>query len=456
MDIKARPRHPRHPGSMMWPYHPDLLATPVPRYTSYPTAAEFGAEVGAADMVAALNTVAAEAPISLYLHVPFCRAICWYCGCNTGAANRADRLAAYVGRLGEEIDLIAGHLAGRGRVVHVAWGGGSPNAMTTAQFDALNARLADAFGLNGATQSVEIDPRAFTPAWADALARHNVDRVSLGVQTFAPHIQQAIGRIQPTESIERAMTRLRAAGVGSVNFDGRYGLPGPTARDLVETLATAIAMAPERLAVFGYAHVPHLIARQRRIDASALPDATARFAMAAAAHDRLTTAGYAAVGFDHFALPGDALAVAARAGTLARNFQGFTADPARVLIGMGASAISAFPGALLQNEKNSGRWHLMVGAGRLPISRGLKRGPRDRAIAAAIESLLCHGAADVADLPGAAAARARMEPFLARGLASWTDGRLTLAPDAQAYARGIAACLDPWRSQSAARFSSAV
>jgi len=440
----------------MWPYHPELLATPVPRYTSFPTAAEFGDDVGPADMAAALANVGADEPISLYLHVPYCREICWYCGCNTGAVNRPERLEGYLERLGAEIDRIAAALDGRGRVVHIAWGGGSPNAMSPAQFDRLCARLREAFATTGAAHSVEIDPRHFGWDWAEALARNGVNRVSLGVQTFSPRIQSAIGRIQPAEAIACAMGRLRASGVGSINFDLMYGLPGQTAEDLSETLDTALSMRPERLAVFGYAHVPHLIPRQRRIDDTALPDAQARFEMAWAAHKRLTEAGHVPVGFDHFALPHDPLALAATNGTLGRNFQGFTADPGRTVIGLGASAISAFPGALLQNEKNAGRWQLRLAGGGFATSRGIRRSARDRATGYAIESLLCRGEAEIAALADAAAVRARLAPFVDRGLATWTGGRLRLAEDALPYARGMAACLDPWRATSTVKFSSAV
>ena len=250
----------------MWPYHPDLLARPVPRYTSYPTAAEYGDHVGHADMAAALGTVGTDEILSLYLHIPYCRAICWYCGCNTGAANRTARLDAYLTRLHREIDLVAARLEGRGRIGRIALGGGSPNAIPPAAFAALVAHLRAAFASDSAILSLEIDPRGFDVDWASVIADTGVARVSLGVQTFDPALQAAIGRVQPGEDIIRAVTLLRAVGVGSINFDLRYGLPGQDEATLAATLDEAIALAPERLAVFGYAHVPHLIPRQRRID----------------------------------------------------------------------------------------------------------------------------------------------------------------------------------------------
>lgn len=440
----------------MWPYHPDLLARPVPRYTSYPTAAEFGDHVGHADMAAALGTVGTDEILSLYLHIPYCRAICWYCGCNTGAANRTARLDAYLTRLHREIDLVAARLEGRGRIGRIAFGGGSPNAIPPAAFAALVAHLRAAFASDSAILSLEIDPRGFDVDWASVIADTGVARVSLGVQTFDPALQAAIGRVQPGEDIIRAVTLLRAVGVGSINFDLMYGLPGQDEATLAATLDEAIALAPERLAVFGYAHVPHLIPRQRRIDARALPDPAARFVQAALAHDRLTQAGYRAVGFDHFAQAHDPLARAAANGTLHRNFQGFTDDPADIVIGLGASAISAFPDRLLQNAKSAGAWHQAIGAGRFATTRGIHRSPLDQRRGQAIAALLCHGVANLDGLPERGAIRGRLHRFEQVGLVAWDGARLRLAADALPYARSIAAAFDARRNEEDMRFSHAV
>jgi len=440
----------------MWPYHPELLARPVPRYTSYPTAAEFGNEVGHDDMVAALDAVGANADVSLYLHIPFCQAICWYCGCNTGAANRTARLEAYLTRLHAEIDRVAARLDGHGRITRIAFGGGSPNAIAPDAFAGLVAHLRTAFACEDAPLSLEIDPRGFTPDWAGVIAETGVMRVSLGVQTFDPMLQAAIGRVQPREDIIGAVTLLREAGVGSINFDLMYGLPGQTDAALQATLEETIALAPERLAVFGYAHVPHLIPRQRRIDATALPGAAARFNQAALAHGRLTAAGYRAVGFDHFAKPDDPMAQAAANGTLHRNFQGFTDDPADILIGLGASAISEFPDRLLQNAKKAGDWHQAIGAGRFATARGIRRTPLDRRRGAAIAGVLCHGVADTDGLPERDAIRSRLSCFEQAGLLRWEGQRLRLMADALPYARSIAAAFDAWRSEDDTRFSHAV
>lgn len=453
--VKDVPGTFRH-ADCMWTYYPDLLARPVPRYTSYPTAAEFTASVGGADMAAALARVEPDEQISLYLHIPYCREICWYCGCNTGAATREARLAAYVGRLHDEIDLVAARLGGRGRVGRIAFGGGSPNAIAPAAFSALLEHVTRAFGCRWPIISVELDPRGFDEEWAAALAAVGVERASLGVQTLDPAIQALIGRVQPHEHIARTVGLLRQAGVRSLNFDLMYGLPGQDTAALSETLEAALALAPDRLAVFGYAHVPQIIPRQRRIDAARLPGAAARFEQAAYAHDFLLDRGFEAVGFDHFARPGDPLARAVREGGVRRNFQGFTDDTATCLLGLGASAISAFPDRLLQNEKNTGRYQLAVGAGRFPVERGVWRSAEDRARGRIIEQLLTTGRADLAPLLERTCFRAPLLDFERRGLLAWQGSVIVLTPAALPYARAIAARIDAYRDQSAGRFSHAV
>jgi oxygen-independent coproporphyrinogen-3 oxidase len=440
---------------MVWTYHPELLATPVPRYTSFPTAAEFREDVAPDDMIEAIGGIVGRAVISLYVHIPYCREICWYCGCNTGAANRAHRLASYLERLEQEIKLFARYLDPSVRVGRIAFGGGSPNAISPQQFDRLVDVLKGAFDCRETVISVEIDPRGFDASWADALKRHRVSAVSLGVQTLSPALQAAIGRVQPWAMIDESVTLLRSAGVDSINFDLMYGLPGQTDADIEATILGCLDLAPDRLAVFGYAHVPSMLPRQRRIDASALRDTATRFAHAAFAHDLLTVSGYEAIGFDHFARPHDALAIAAEAGTLRRNFQGFTEDRADVLLGIGASAISAFNDRLLQNEKNTGRWGMSVAAGLFAVSRGLRRTPDDQRRARAIESLLCRGHADVSALNLTYLHR-RLSRFEAHGLIWWEGVTLHISEDAPPYIRAIAAALDPYRQQSALAFSSAI
>lgn len=440
-------------GTAMWSYYPDLLAVPVPRYTSFPTAAEFGDRVGAADADHALRSVSGD--VSLYVHIPFCEQICWYCGCNTGAANRRQRLSSYLDALHREIALAGVRLDGRIAARRIAFGGGSPNAIAPTDF----VRLVDALTLHVALEdplwSIEIDPRTLTREWAQVLGWVGVSHASMGVQTFAPHLQAAIGRVQDDALIARGTDLLRGAGVTSLNFDLMYGLPGQTLADLEATLRRTVELGADRIALFGYAHVPHMIPRQRRIDASDLPGQADRFAMAQLGYLFLTGAGYVPVGFDHFARPGDPLARAALEGTLRRNFQGFTDDQAPVLVGLGASAISMTPDVVWQNEKNAGRYRMLLSQDRLPASGGLIRSADDRRRGAVIEGLLCRGEARLdADL--ANEVLVRLLPFVDRELTELDHGTLRLTPDALPYARTIAALFDPYRQDSVRRFSSAV
>ena len=437
----------------MWNYYPELLETPVPRYTSFPTAAEFGSGIGAEDVEAALQR--ARGDVSLYLHVPFCEKICWYCGCNTGAANKTQRLASYLDALHREIAITGVRLGREVKVRRIAFGGGSPNAISPTDF----VRLVDALTLHmplyDPAWSIELDPRTLTADWCQVMGVVGVSYASLGVQTFDPALQAAIGRVQPDAEIARAVDMLRTNGIRSLNFDLMYGLPGQTLAMLEQTLERTIELGADRIALFGYAHVPHLIPRQRRIDGSNLPDQAQRFAMAAFGYRLLTSAGYVPVGFDHFAKPGDPMAGAVEQGTLRRNFQGFTDDQAQTLLGLGASAIGCFPDLLVQNEKNAGRYRMLLSQDRLPAAHGIRRSADDQRRGAVIEALLCHGKASLdADL--ATEAATRLAPFTQRGLAWLDQGMLTIAPGGLPYARTIAAIFDPYRQDSVRRFSSAV
>ena len=438
-----------------WTYHPELLATPVPRYTSYPTAAEFNDKVGAAEFGAELAKVGDGQPVSLYVHIPYCHEICWYCGCNTGAANKVQRLNSYLETLHEEIELVAARLGGRGNVQRIAFGGGSPNAIAPEQFALLLGKLRETFDASDAMLSIELDPRSLNASWFDVIAAAGIERASLGVQTLETKVQRAIGRIQPIELIKTAVEELRRAGVRSLNFDLMYGLPYQGLAELQATLEAAMEMRPERIALFGYAHVPHMIPRQRRIDGNALPDAELRFAQAELGHRILTHAGYEAIGFDHYSLPDDPLARAAREGGLRRNFQGFTDDSSSVLIGLGASAISQSPGLIAQNEKNAGRYKIRVSSGLLPATHGIARAADDQKRGRIIEQLLCNGETQIEGcfehkLLG------KLRPFLERGLLTLECGRLRIPDYGRPYARVIASLFDQYRQPDARRFSNAI
>nr|WP_243395830.1 oxygen-independent coproporphyrinogen III oxidase [Sphingomonas oleivorans] len=442
---------------------PDLARRSVPRYTSYPTAAEFDARVGAAEQAAALGLIAPGTPVSLYLHIPYCHQICWYCGCNTGAVGRPERLGAYVAALEREIVAVAGRLAGR--VVAIHFGGGSPNSLAPRDFARLMDGLRSHFETDERLEvAVELDPRMLDRAYADALAAAGVTRVSLGAQTFAPHIQARINRVQPYAQVAEAVAGLRSAGIARVNLDLMYGLPGQRAQDIADTIALALDLAPDRIAMFGYAHMPRLLPRQRMIGEGALPDAEARFRQSVLADELLRQAGYAAIGFDHFALPGDSLAIAVAEGRLRRNFQGFTDEPGEAVIGLGASAISQMPGLLVQNEKHVGRYRLRIANGGLAGMRGVVRSAEDRLRGVLIERLLCDGTVDVAAIARTqgqppqqfADALAALQNHAARGLVAVEGWRVAMLPAGRPYARLVAAAFDAYRAVPTQGFSRAV
>ena len=434
---------------------PELAALPAPRYTSYPPADRFTDRVGPPEQAEALAAVAPGTPVSVYVHIPYCHEICWYCGCNTGPIGRRDRLDAYVDALKAEVTTVASRLSGRMTSLH--FGGGSPNSLSTSAIDGIIGHLADRLGggrLGGdrpdepraADISIELDPRHSGASEIEALARSGVTRISLGVQTFADHVQRRINRIQPFDRVAEIVAAARASTIAGVNFDLLYGLPGQTTADIEHTLERTLALRPDRIAAFGYAHLPSLIARQRMIDGSDLPDAAARFAQSLALHDGLVEAGYQAIGFDHFALPHDDLAIAARLGRLRRNFQGFTTEACDVLIGIGASAISLFPDRIIQNEKHVGRYRAQALAGHLAATRGSLNGAADRTRGNLIERLLCDGTA-LLPLPSEIADdwSAKLDPLIDMGLAERRGERLTITASGWPYARLIAACFDDGR-----------
>jgi oxygen-independent coproporphyrinogen-3 oxidase len=333
---------------------PDLVrkyARPVPRYTSYPTAPHFHAGIGAARAAAWLEALPAASRLSLYFHIPFCRSLCWFCGCHTKITNRTAPVERYLETMLAEIAVAAKHL-GRGRTVaHIHLGGGSPRLLSPDDLRRLAAALHRDFTVApDAEFAIEIDPRTVDEARAAALGEIGVNRASLGVQDFDPAVQRAINRVQPLELTARVAGLLRGHGITRLNLDLMYGLPLQSTAGFAATVETALALAPDRIALFGYAHVPWMKKHQALIDTAALPDAWQRWCQARAAARRLEQAGYAAIGLDHFAKPQDALACAAAAGTLRRNFQGYTADPADALVGFGASAIGALPRAISRTK----------------------------------------------------------------------------------------------------------
>ncbi|TVR81043.1 MAG: oxygen-independent coproporphyrinogen III oxidase [Rhodospirillales bacterium] len=437
----------------------------VPRYTSYPTAPHFGPDVSAETYGAWLAALEPGTPLSLYFHIPFCDSMCWFCGCYTKVVQRYEPVRAYLDVLAAEIDLVASALRGRFGARHLHWGGGSPTLLRPDDWLALTEHLRDRFDIApGAELAVELDPRDATEDYVRALAAAGVSRVSIGVQDFDARVQAAIGRHQPFDVVERVCAWLRAHGIEDINLDLMYGLPHQTCAGVTAMVDTAHHLAPSRLALFGYAHVPWMKSHQRLIDETALPGAADRLVQFRAAADRLMALGYRAIGLDHFARPDDALARAARTGRLRRNFQGYTADDAAVLLGFGASAIGSLPVGYVQNTAPLRDYAEAVGTGRLPIARGFALGAEDRLRGEVIEQLMCQLDVDVpavcrchgfpADM--LAAETASLGPLAADGLVTLSDGRVTITRIGQPFVRLAAAAFDAYLPSGRARHSRAV
>jgi oxygen-independent coproporphyrinogen-3 oxidase len=361
-------------------------AAPTPRYTSYPTANHFSPSVDADSYRRWLGELAEGTALSLYLHIPFCESLCWYCACSTKATRRYEPVAAYLETLHAEMAAVAALLPRGHEVTHLHWGGGSPDILSADDIRRLGAALHERFRLGeGAEFAIEIDPRLMTADKAEALASIGVNRISVGIQDFDPAVQQAIGRMQSYEVSKAAIDLFRDRGVRSINVDLVYGLPHQTEASLARTMEQVLNLSPDRIAVFGYAHLPQRVANQRLIDEAALPGPVERFGLSRLLAGLLAKAGYVQLGLDHFARPDDALARQ----PLQRNFQGYTTDRAEALIGLGASAIGRLPQGYVQNAVAAADYAGRIGQGGLATARGWMLSDDDRLRAFIIERLMC-------------------------------------------------------------------
>ena len=435
----------------------------LPRYTSYPTAPKFSDHVGPQDTIDWIRRVG-EQTVSLYLHIPFCRSMCWYCGCHTTITERDQPILDYLEVLRREIELVSQTATSPLDVREVHFGGGTPTIIEPQEFVSLMQLLGQRFRLGASTNvSVEIDPRTLTQAMADALGRSGVTRASLGVQSFDPVVQKAINRIQSEETTQQAVNRLRGNGIGRINFDLIYGLPHQTIESCIATVEASLAMLPDRFSVFGYAHVPTFKKHQRLIDETALPGPQARNDQAEAIAAALVSAGYVHIGLDHFALSEDELALAARHGTLRRNFQGYTTDQCGSLIGFGASAIGRFREGYVQNEVPPGQYARRVSEGSLPSVKGYRLTAEDRLRAEVIERLMCDFVADVAAISARhgfgpdvlMTGNERLRALADDGVIVVEEGVVKVRPEERFLVRTVASAFDAYLNDMARTFSKA-
>jgi len=365
-------------------------AAPVPRYTSYPTAPHFHGGVNAATYREWLGGIAPGTALSLYIHIPYCDRLCWFCACNTRQTRRYEPIARYLGYLHREIATVAGLVDGGVEVGALHFGGGSPTMLAPDDMRALNDVLRSAFAFRpNAEISVEIDPNDMDEARFDALAEIGMTRVSLGVQDFDPKVQAAINREQTFAQTRGVVEAARARGARSVNLDLLYGLPHQTADGVAATVEQALSLDPDRIALFGYAHVPWMRKHQTMIDDAALPDIVGRFGQSSRAAEIIAAHGYQVIGIDHFAKPDDTMAVAHREGRLRRNFQGYTVDDLDTLIGFGASSIGKLAQGYVQNSTATGEYERLVSETGLAVTKGFALSQEDRMRAWVIERLMC-------------------------------------------------------------------
>lgn len=442
---------------------------PGPRYTSYPPAPHFGSGFGAAalrDVIAESNGDPIPRALSLYVHVPFCASPCFYCGCNRIITRDRSRGPAYAARVVRELGIV-GALVDRDReVVQIHFGGGTPNFLAPSELATILDAVKRSFTLSRRPDrdiSIEMDPRTVSAEDVAELAALGFDRASLGVQDFDPDVQRAVNRVQSVAQTLDVIAACRANGMRSVSVDLIYGLPLQTVASFTRTLETVVEARPDRIAVYGYAHLPQRFKAQRQIEQADLPTPDAKLALLACAIATLTAAGYVYVGMDHFALPDDELARAQRHGTLQRNFMGYTTHAETDLVGVGVSAISHVGSTFSQNPRELPAWEAAVDAGELPACRGLRLDADDRLRADVIQSLMCHGSVVFAAIEARhgidfaryfAESLARLEPLAADGLVEVGREQLTVTPTGRLLLRNVAMCFDRYLDAPAVRLLS--
>ncbi|MET4680272.1 oxygen-independent coproporphyrinogen-3 oxidase [Stenotrophomonas rhizophila] len=450
-------------AGLAWHFDPELLRRhdrPGPRYTSYPTAPHFHDGYGEAALRGAIvDSNRLGRPLSLYVHVPYCSSPCFYCGCNRVITRDHGKGIAYVARVLSEADLMAPQFDPAREVIQLHLGGGTPNFLAPAQLRELIEGLRQRFTFSTAASrdfSIELDPRFVTRADIAVLAELGFNRASLGVQDFDPDVQKAINREQGVEATLDILRACREYGLRSVNVDLIYGLPKQTLAGFAQTLETVLRERPDRLAVYGYAHLPHLFRAQRQIADADLPSPEQKLALLGLAVQRLSEAGYQYIGMDHFALPEEDLSRAQRAGQLHRNFMGYTTHSDTDLVGLGASAISHIGTTYSQNPRELPGWEAAVDAGRLPVWRGLALDPDDVLRAELIGQLMCQGEVDGKALAArygvdfetyfADGLRA-LAALQADGLAEYTQGVVRVTERGRPLLRLLAMCFDRYLAQ---------
>jgi oxygen-independent coproporphyrinogen-3 oxidase len=439
---------------------------PGPRYTSYPTADRFVEAFGHAQHQAALDqrrgTGAQRAgPLSVYVHIPFCESVCYYCACNKIITRRREQAGPYLASLVRELDLLGPHLGARPEYSQLHLGGGSPTFLSDDELQGLMGELDTRFLRRpGAEVSIEVDPRTVSETRLARLRSMGFNRLSFGVQDFDADVQRAVHRVQSAADVQSLVAQARALGFASTNVDLIYGLPKQTQASFDRTIEQVCELRPERIALYAYAHLPQRFKPQRRIHDADLPPPADKLGMLAQAIRGFEAAGYEYIGMDHFALPGDALAVAKRQGRLQRNFQGYSTQADCDLIGLGVSAISRLGASYSQNAKTLDEYEAALKAGHLPVARGLTMSRDDLVRRAVIMGLMCQGRVEFESIELAHlisftryfhAELAALESFEQAGLVSLESGAIQVSPPGWYFVRAVAMVFDHYVQQDLSR-----
>ena len=440
------------------------LSRPGPRYTSYPTADRFHQQFGCHDYLAAVaarRLTRSSQPLSLYVHIPFCASICYYCACNKVVTRDRAKADLYLDYLKREITMQAALFAGMHRVDQLHLGGGTPTYLSDEQMADLMAHLRRHFQFapdDAGEYAIEIDPRTVTVERIASLRRQGFNRLSLGVQDYDERVQRAVNRIQPEVQTQAIIDAARANGYRSVNIDLIYGLPLQTMATMAQTLERVIAASPDRIALYHYAHMPHLFKAQRMLKDADMPGPDTKLAMLGLAIERLHAAGYVYIGMDHFAKPDDDLAVAQRHGRLHRNFQGYSTHADADIVGFGVSAIGAVGGTYSQNARHLATYYAGISLNQLPIERGVALSMDDALRRSLIGRLLCHFELSVAAFEQAfpitfadyfADELATLDDLAADGLVTVTPGWITVTPKGRLLIRNICMVFDRYLASNA-------
>ncbi len=430
---------------------------PVPRYTSFPTAVHFDQVITQETYARLLAGITDKAPLALYLHIPFCRELCYYCGCHTRAVNDARPVQSYLTSLRQEIHHVGQCLTSRPVVSSVHFGGGTPNILEMEDLSALIDDLKTYFHFHDQTEiDIELDPRLLNTAQIQGLAQIGVGRVSLGAQDFNDAVQRAVNRIQPYEKVQDDVQALRAAGISKINLDMMIGLPCQTERHVHLNAERTLDLDPDRMAVFAYAHVPWMKKHQKLLEKYPLPGLHERHRMNTIMADAFTSAGYVPVGIDHFARPDDPLARARDAQNLRRNFQGYVADGSDTLIGFGVSSIGRVGETFIQNIATPRDYQIAVSEARFPIQRGRVLSAEDAQRSHVIEQIMCQFAVACADFDGLSYAEELMMDLLRDGLVERSQDRLEVTALGKPFTRIVASCFDPYYKHNETRHARAV